>query len=554
MNDTMPYDRLSVNSIYDYLKDKATELSEGRWTDFSSGDIGSVLLGLMAYLADANNFHIDKTASELFIDTAVERSSILELIKLVGYVPRHYESAYTNISIVNLLDDKTAYVIPAYTTFTNEANTITYTSLEDIQVVNGVGFGVVYEGIRKVVNFDYKDITSDGKLFLPDYKIGTNTVELRISGILNSKINKVEDVRFIAGEFAFSVHVNADAQVYIQLPSYWSDLISTTASIQVTYLLTSGEAGRVGANVLTQIGKSSILTNSYAVTNPEASTGGYFPETADDLKLSAPKAARTMKTIVTKNDMEDLLSVLPEIASIKCGDYNDSWTGYIQPTEGEHGYINDAFKAKVLAVPYNVNETSLYEDKYSYVLKASLTQTDTYTGTDGTVITYTSPTADLPSLYLVDDNYKQTKDIRYVYEYEKVAEHQFTSTAKEMVDYINDRRLAGLYIEYEDPKRVVPNIDLDIYINENDLRKSTIADSVKTFMKAAYSRKTLTIGKSLYGSVIGRDILSSFPEIEYIEVHSPENNIKVDPDEYIDMYYAKFKIKVNDQVVIDEWD
>ena len=31
------------------------------------------------------------------------------------------------------------------------------------------------------------------------------------------------------------------------------------------------------------------------------------------------------------------------------------------------------------------------------------------------------------------------------------------------------------------------------------------------------------------------------------------NDIEVDPDMYIDMYYAKFKIYVNDNLIIDEY-
>ena len=122
-----------------------------------------------------------------------------------------------------------------------------------------------------------------------------------------------------------------------------------------------------------------------------------------------------------------------------------------------------------------------------------------------------------------------------------------------MVDYVNDHRLAGLSVEFKDPKRLVPNIQLDIYVDENDLRKATVADNVKAYMKSIYNRKALPIGKSLYGSVIGRDLLLAFPEITYLEVKAPENNIKVADDEYIDMHYAKFCIRVNDKDILKEW-
>ena len=490
MNDTS-YTRRDEESIYEYLKSKAAELSEGRWTDFSSGDIGSVLLGLMAYLADANNFHIDKTASELFLDTAVERSSIMSILKLIGYQPRHYMSATANISIKatgdaskDITDTK---IIPAYSTFTNTAGTITYTTLTDIQIDNGEGFGTVYEGTQVLTTYTFSQISSDGKLYLPDYKIGMNTIQLSIPSVSSKLIQRVTDVRYIDGTFAFSAHVDEFSRVYIQLPSYWADILTETTVLTVSYLLTSGEAGRIGANILVKPGKGLSLGTAYSITNDLPSDGGYFPETADDIKVSAPRYARTMETIVTKRDLEDVVRNLGYIADIKAGDYNDKWTGYIQP--------DDAYKCKVLAVPLNPLELSLYNE-------------------DG----------------------------------------QPTQTLKDLMEYIDDRRLCSLMMTYEDPKRIVPDIKLEIYTDVDDLRAATIANNAQYFMKTIYSRDYLRIGKALHGSVIGKDLLNAYPEITYLEVQSPEYKIDCPDDSYIDMYYARFKIYVNDVLKVNEWD
>lgn len=490
MNETV-YVRRDVNSILDYLKEKARELSDGRWTDFSAGDIGSVMLGLMAYLADVNNFQIDKTASELYLDTALERSSIMSLIKLVGYKPRHYQSAYALIQLIQEdYDPETAdtgtTIVPAYTTISNERDTITYTLLEPCQITQGVGYCVAYEGERSVQTYTYDQITKEGRIYLPDYKLGTNTVQVLIPGVSNNFITQVEDVRFIAGEFAYSVHVDEYAHVYIQLPSYWTDLLAESSTVTISYLLTQGENGRVGSNILTEPGRTAANLHNFTISNPAPSVGGYFPETADELKANVPRQARTMITVVTKKDLEDLVMNLPEIACIKAGDYNDEWTGYIQP--------DDAYKCKVLAVPSDVTETSLYDDK-----------------------------------------------------------GQPTQTLISLVKYLDERRLASIMMYYEDPKRLVPNIELNIYTNEADLRTADIAENAKQFMKTIYSRENLPIGQSLYGSVIGKDLLNAFPEITYLEVQAPEFNIEVDFDEYIDMAYAKFKIYVNDNLIEDEW-
>jgi len=95
----LPYNRKDAYSILEYLKLQAESLSEGRWTDFSDSDIGTVFLKLMSYLADMNNFQIDKVTSELYLDTVLERASGISLASLVGYEPRHYLSAVSTVKM-----------------------------------------------------------------------------------------------------------------------------------------------------------------------------------------------------------------------------------------------------------------------------------------------------------------------------------------------------------------------------------------------------------------------------------------------------------------------
>ena len=568
MNNTT-YTRRDVMSIYEYLKEQAGVLSEGRWTDFSSGDIGSILLGLMAYLADSNNFQIDKTASELFLDTAVERTSIMSMLKLIGYKPRHYESAYTTITLQANAETSDSTTLPAYTTFTNKENTITYTLLEPMLISRGIGSQVAYEGTRVSNTYTYSQITSDGRIYLPDYKIGTNTVQLIIPSISNSLLPRVEDVRFVAGVFAFSVHVDEYARVYIQLPSYWGETLTDGSYCIVTYLISQGEAGRIGANILTTSSQTTLL-RSYDISN-DISEGGYFPETVDELKVNAPVHARTMDTIVTKRDFEELANALSEIADVKCGDYNDDWTGYTQP--------DDAYKAKVLVVPSNPNETSIFIEDTQAVENEDITKIDSNTyslahtpiselfevslnvdsnsytdlngelfdSDDNVVGTINYMTGVITS---VDADFFDDAVCNYVY---SLGTYSPSVSLLALKEYVDARRLASLMITYEDPVRLTPDIRLNIYMDKDDLRVASVATTVESYMKSIYGRESLGIGDSLYGSTIGKDLLNAFPYIDYLEVVDPDINIACGDDEYIDMNACKFRIFVNDELIIDEW-
>src|SRR5262249_30110352 len=55
------------------------------WTDRSAADLGVLLVDLFAYMGDVVSYYQDRIASESFLDTAVERRSILNLLRLIGY-------------------------------------------------------------------------------------------------------------------------------------------------------------------------------------------------------------------------------------------------------------------------------------------------------------------------------------------------------------------------------------------------------------------------------------------------------------------------------------
>ena len=479
----LPYSRRDYDSIFNWLKTKASELSEERWTDFSEGDIGTVMLHLMSYLADMNNYSIDVTTNELFLDTAVERSSIMSILSLIGYKPRHYESAYVYVDIQDETNENMV-LLPEYTAFTNEEGNIVYTTLE-AQAINGKSGQVLcYEGVRKQMNYSISSIDSQGRIFLPDYNVGTNTVSLIISTVsMVEKIKCVEDVRYNSGDMCFSVHVTQDGAVYIQLPAYWKDVIDNSSSITVNYLICSGVEGRIGSNVLSKVyGTSTKYSSSkIMVGNPLPSEGGYDPETVDELKVNAPIAARTMYSIVTINDFNEVSNMMEEIAQVKAFDYNDPISGYTQP--------EDYYKVLLYAVPENPDISSLYLD-------------------DGST---------------------------------------FNTVGKVFRDFVDDRRVASLYVQYADPDYIIPEIDLDIYMDENDLRAPVVAEMAMSVIKDNFSRTKLKIGESVYGSVIGNVVHTYLPYIKYCEVHSPEFNIVAGPTQYIDMANAKFTIRVNDK-------
>ena len=588
----LPYNRRDAYSILEYLKLQAEQLSEGKWTDFSDSDIGTVFLKMMSYLADMNNFQIDKVASELYLSTCTERASAIALCSLIGYEPRHYQSAHCRIHLKATVDREipNGTEVPIFSSFTDGSNSIRYQNLEPAYFYNNECFFEVYEGSLVTKNYTINDISTLGRIILPDYAVGTNTIQVTINGI---KYRQVDDVRFISGELGFSVHISEDRYLYIQLPSWWPDVITRNSSIQIQYLISSGEAGRIGKDVLSKIEVLSSEVSGYmTVEGNRASIGGYNPETVDEMRTSVPRQARTMNTIVTINDFEEVGEMVLGISGVSALDYNDPSSGLIQP--------DDYYKVYLYVLPdadqYNpvdeeltkyrntiikereditIEDLSKVAEGLDEFAKASISSpTITLEGAAGV---YTS---DNDVLVGVDTGIESTSYLgKYlgqgssavgntdvlsyrlqksgsnwilrissnwadlIQDGEKLAvyykqEQVLTERGQALREWIDERRLASLKVTYHPLEIVQPEINVEIYMDKNHLRFNTIADEVKDFIVEKYSRKNIKIGEPIFASVIGSDILNEYDFIRYCEVGLPtqlDDKIEVLPKGFIDV-------------------
>ena len=499
----MQYTYKDYEAIFDYLTEKATELSNGQWTDFSDGDFGTIVIHLLSYWGDLLSNQLDLTASELFISTAEERTSLMEIVKLVGYEPSHFQSSVAYVELTYIRQPNVQYEpysLPAYTKFLTTDGTLSYYNLDAITLTDNINTLTLYEGIRSNKTFYYDDIDEYGRISLNDYYAATNTVSCTMmNGSTAGELSRVTDVRFTTGEMCFSVHVDLDGIPYIQFPSNWASYISDPTTFNVIYLTTNGVEGRTGANTITRCNVTTV-SNNYTITNPEASVGGYNPETVAEIKTKASVFARTMYSLVTLKDFEDVAVFVDDIVQVKALDYNNDESefpptipAYVQPSP-PNGVPNDAYKVLIMAVPSNLSDQTMFT---------------------------------------IDDKNTYSK---------------LTAAAQQLHNIYMERKSATLYIEYRDPIYIEPWLILNIYLDPNDLTIASVAEEVVDFLKTRYSRNRVAIGESLYGSVIGKDILNAFPNIDYVEVRDPEYNIEAAPYEYIDLNNGYYQIFVNDSL------
>ena len=555
----LPYNRKDYSTILEYLKLQAEQLSNGKWNDFTDSDIGVVLLKLMSYLADMENYNVDKSIAELYLSTCKERSSALLLCKLIGYEPRHYMSAVTDVwldSIEEYRPDGTfekkqiedGTIFPAGSTFTSGSNYI-YTTLEDATFADNLCRVTAYEGTLTQYTFTLEDIDKYGRIKLPEYNIAFNTAKLFIN---SEEYKRVENVAITTGELAFSIHCSEDRYIYIQLPAFWSDVVTAASTMKVTYLLSNGYDGRIGKDKLIEFTSTCDERSKIAIKTNSQSIEGYNPETIEEIKHNAPIFARTMNTIVTIKDFEEIGSLVDGIADIRALDYNDPSSGLVQPTPGPGGYVNDAYKVNIYALPETVpydedvpvnnryrNTMIKYRDDWEwddmqYVAEDAIyfAQTsiagntitlegygDIYTDVDDVVLgvktgktvtsflpTYVEPEGDIdwPDRDIFTYKINITGSDIIITMCTDWRDYMPTDTStlviffkqtqvltkagQQLRDTIDEKRLHSLWITYYDVDIIQPTINVEVYMDSRNVEFESVATNVKDFIVNTYAR------------------------------------------------------------------
>jgi len=83
------------------VKARVNTDSSKTWTGDDPSDFGVALLEAFAYIGDLTNYYIDRIANETYLPTATQRSNILNLASLYGYIPTGFRAAQVEITFTN---------------------------------------------------------------------------------------------------------------------------------------------------------------------------------------------------------------------------------------------------------------------------------------------------------------------------------------------------------------------------------------------------------------------------------------------------------------------
>jgi len=310
---------LDFDSIKENLKTFLRSQDKFKDYDFEGSGL-SVLLDVLAYNTHYNSYYLNMVANEMFMDTAVLRSSVISHAKLLNYTPRSSVSPSAVITLQVNNVPVSSLTLNKFTKFQSEAiDGVNYTFVTKEAITENTSANTVifndleiYQGEPISLNFSYNSQSNPKQVFtLPDANIDTSTLEVRVQPSPTS----ISPVTYqLADDFSTK---DGESRIYYLQESltgeyeiYFGDGIlgkklDDGNVIQVSYLITNGISS-FGANnfvLLDSIGYPNV------VINPKSpSSGGSEKEDIESIKYTAPKIYATQGRAVTTDDYIALLS------------------------------------------------------------------------------------------------------------------------------------------------------------------------------------------------------------------------------------------------------
>jgi hypothetical protein len=299
--------------------------SEFQDYDFT-GSALSVLLDVLAYNTHYNAVLAHMVANEMFIDTAIKRSSVISLAKMLGYVPRSAVSARASVRIViTPTGTQNSMTITPSNSFTASINgeqftfspATSYTALKE----NGVftfDNVVLVEGIRLSNTFVVRPDTLSGPFTIPVETIDVSSLVIDVSDnllpVAYRRANTIVDVGPTDRVFWVEEATTGRYQIIFGDNIIGKQLTAGNV-VQASYIVCAGSRPN-GARTFSTNGAILGETNILVTTlNPSAS--GAFKEEIDEIRRNAPKFNATRNRVVTAQDYKTLiLSEFPRVKSV----------------------------------------------------------------------------------------------------------------------------------------------------------------------------------------------------------------------------------------------
>ena len=328
MATTVQNTKLDFDNIKNSLKTYLAKQPEFEDYNFEASGLSNIL-DVLAYNTHYNALTANFALNESFLTTAQLRSSVVSHAATLGYVPRSRTASRAEVqltmNLAGVIGRPSSIVLPAGTTFTADADDVTYTfqTLEDYtatdsgegfyQFLNETGESTIqlFEGTQKQKTFLVGDVGERQLYVIQDDTIDTNTAAVYVyetpsssSFISYTPITSATSVNSRSRYYQISEAPNG----YYELN--FGDGISFGASpsvgnkIIVTYLSCVGAAAN-NASTFTPTAKVTVPSvGNYDLncTTISSSGVGGARQSIESIRQNAPISFAAQQRLVTADD------------------------------------------------------------------------------------------------------------------------------------------------------------------------------------------------------------------------------------------------------------
>lgn len=297
-------DRLQTNSL--------------AWKDTYRSATGQMIIELFAYIANMNQYYIERRAEETYLDTAQLRSSVIELVKLLNYDPKRKTSSTGTLtfSIPSPLTKKV--FIPKYTECQTAEAVKFLVSTDAVLLVGQTSIAVqATQGELTDVNVT-ADGTANFDYTIEDDSVENTSLEVYVDGVQWSEVSS-----FLTSDTTsthYTITLESDDSVTVTFGDGVNGAVPALGStILLRYIKSSGVNGNIyAAGSITTINDSiydedgTEITNA-SVTNTDSFLGGDDAESTAEIAYEAPRVFATGDRAITR---EDYIAIMENYAGV----------------------------------------------------------------------------------------------------------------------------------------------------------------------------------------------------------------------------------------------
>ena len=311
-----------VNLDFDTLKAslKTYLKNQSLFQDYDfDGSNMSVLLDILSYNSYLNTFYLNMVASEMFIDSAQLRNSIISIAKGLNYTPRSAKSSKALLNLTFAQSGLQSFEIPEFTG-KNSNGSFTFTTNETLTLYpsNGVFSAAnvaIYEGITIQDTFVYDTSVEFQRFIFSNENIDTDSIITYVTEDISNTALYLKATNLYGLKANSQVYfVQATENTKYELvfgDGIFGRKLKDGAIITVSYRVTSGN----NANKCTSFILDDNLGayNNYgsaiipSITTVSSSYGGAEAESIEEIRYRAPRNFQTQERAITTDDFKNLV-------------------------------------------------------------------------------------------------------------------------------------------------------------------------------------------------------------------------------------------------------